>query len=303
VQKQDNACPVSDNDDPGATPMLLDRLRVHLSDDELNRIVAEAGSTKRRISANIISPLCRALELAAIDGNVPGSHETLPRRILQFWDQKTIPADVRDCMTTWRAIPEFEYVLFDEDSAREFIGSEYEARHLDAYDLCNHPAMKSDLFRLAYLYRHGGVYIDADDAFAGSNLDRPFGEDGLFRLRSASFRKNPSDAPATIFNNNPIFSLPNEEILRKALERATMILLSLGKRDFYNMLVITGPLNLSIAVYATALDCIASDSEFLFCPILGWDDVARKSGNMAYQKTNRNWRVAQHSWRGANEQK
>jgi hypothetical protein len=283
--------------------MLRDRLRGHLGKNELDRIVGEAGSTKRRISASIISPLCRALELAAIDGNIPGSQEKLPRRIVQFWDQETIPADVAACMATWRAIPDFEYLLFDEVRARDFIRTEYEGRHLEAYDLCNHPAMKSDFFRLAWLYRHGGVYIDADDACEGPNLDRLFREDGIFRLRSATFRKNPSDAPATIFNNNPIFSLPNDDILRKALERATMIMLSLGKRDFYNMLVITGPLNLSIAVYATALDCIANDAEFRFCPIIGWDEQAKKSGQMAYQKTKRNWRVAQDIHRDANEQK
>jgi len=273
--------------------MLIDRLRVYLDGRELSRIVAEAGSRQRRISASIISPLCLALERAAIDGIISKSHENVPRRIVQFWDQKTIPADVQNCMASWRAIPDFEHVVYDEVRAREFIRAEYDARHLEAWDLCNHPAMKCDLFRLAYLYRHGGVYIDADDTYRGANIQHFFDEDGLFRVRSASFTRSPSDPPATIYNNNPIFCVPNDEILRKALERATMILLSLGKREFYNMLVITGPLNLSIAVYATALDCVASSADFPFHPIIGWDDVARKNGNMEYQKTTRNWRMAQ----------
>jgi len=273
--------------------MLIDRLRVYLSDREFSRIVAEAGSPQRRISASIISPLCRALERAAIDGNLPKSQEKIPRRILQFWDQQSIPADVRNCMATWQAIPDFDHVIFDEPQAREFIKAEYDARHLEAFDLCNHPAMKSDLFRLAYLYRHGGVYIDADDAYQGSNINQLFGEDGLFRLRSVSFKRSPTEPPASIYNNNPIFCVANDEIIRKALERATTIMLSLGKREFYNMLVITGPLNLSIAVYAAALDCVASGEDFRFCPIIGWDDVAKKTGNMEYQKTARNWRTAQ----------
>jgi mannosyltransferase OCH1-like enzyme len=277
----------------GTVPMLLDRLRAYLSDRELSRIVAEAGSRHRRISASIISPLCLALERAAIDGNIPRSHEKMPRRILQFWDQVTIPADIQNCMASWRAIPNFEHVLFDEGRAREFIRMQYDARHLEAYDLCNHPAMKSDLFRLAYLYRHGGVYIDADDSYEGSSMNQSFGEGGLFRLRSVSFKTIPSDPPAVIYNNNPIFCVANDEILRKALERATMIMLSLGKRKFYNMLVITGPLNLSIAVYATALDCIANGADFRFYPIIGWDDVAKKNATMEYQKTTRNWRMAQ----------
>lgn len=67
-------------------PMLVDRLRVYMSDRELSRIVAEAGSPQRRISANIISPLCLALERTAIDGKIPKSPDKVPRRILQFWD-------------------------------------------------------------------------------------------------------------------------------------------------------------------------------------------------------------------------
>src|SRR5205085_4123364 len=66
------------------------------------------------------------------------------------------------CMATWK-IPGFAYILFDEERAREFVKTEYESRHLEAYDLCNHPAMKSDLFRLAYLYRHGGIFVDSED--------------------------------------------------------------------------------------------------------------------------------------------
>lgn len=273
--------------------MLLDRLKAYVSDQELSRIAGEAKSRRRRVSASIISPFCIALEKAAIDGNFPRSHEFVPRRILQFWDQKAIPPDVQNCMTSWRSIPNFEYVLFDEEQAREFMRAEYDVRHVNAYDLCNHPAMKADLFRLAYLYRHGGVYIDADDIYAGSNLEQLFREDGLFKVRCASFRRTPSEPPVTVYNNNPIFCTPKDEIVRMALERATMILLSMGKKEFYNVLVITGPVNLSIAAYMVALDCIARNDEFRFCPILGWDNIAHKSRNLDFQKTERNWRVAQ----------
>lgn len=276
--------------------MLIDRLRPYMTDREVSRIVAEAGCSKRRISARIISPLCVALERAAADENVPPSQQNVSRRILQFWDQKSIPPDVENCMASWRAIPNADHVVFDESTAREFIKAEYETRHLEAYDLCNHPAMKSDLFRLAYLYRNGGVYVDADDIYQGTKIDRLF-EDGLFRLRSIAFTTSPSEPPATIYNNNPIFCTANDEVLRKALERATMILLSLGKREYYNVLVITGPLNLSIAVYATALDCVASGSDFRFNPIIGWDEVAKKHQGLEYQRTTRNWRVAQNEAR------
>lgn len=274
--------------------MLLDRLQAYLTQEELGRIVAEAGSPHRQISPDTVSaasPLCLALERAARDRNVPRSPESVPRRILQFWDQEAIPDDVHDCMVTWWEIPGFEHVIFNEETARDFIRAEYDARHVEAFDLCNHPAMKSDLFRLAYLHRHGGVYIDADDAYAGSGMDRLYREDGLLKLRTASFKKDPSMPPVTVFNNNPIFCVANDEVVRRALGRATRIMLALGKRENYNILVITGPVNLSIAVYTTALDCIARGTDFRFCPIIGWDDIAKKNTNLEYQRTKRNWRV------------
>jgi hypothetical protein len=276
--------------------MLLDRLKPYLTREELGRIVAEARSPHRQINpgtVNAASPVCFALERAAIDRNVPRSNEKVPRRILQFWDQETIPEDVDNCMATWRAIPGFEQVVFHEEAARDFIRAEYGLGHLEAYDLCNHPAMKSDLFRLAYLYRHGGVYIDADDAYAGSGMDRLFREDGLLKLRTASFKKDSSMHPVTVFNNNPISCVANDEIIRRALERATRIIRSLGERDNYNILLVTGPVNLSIALYTAVLDCIARNTDLRFSPIVDWDDIAKKNTNLEYQKTRRNWRVTE----------
>ncbi|HTT84701.1 MAG TPA: glycosyltransferase [Rhizomicrobium sp.] len=274
--------------------MLLDRLRAYLTRDELARIVAEARSPHRRIDLNNLGaagPLCLALERAAIDQKVPRSPEKVPRRILQFWDQEAIPEDVRNCMATWRAIPGFEHVVFHEEPARDFIRSEYHLRHLQAFDLCNHPAMKSDLFRLAYLYRHGGVYIDVDDAYAGSGMERLFRDDGLLKLRTASFKKDSSMNPVTIYNNNPIFCAPKDEVIGRALERATQIMLTLGKRETYNILIITGPVNISLALYTAAIDCIARNTDLRFSPIIGWDDIARKNTDLEYQRTSRNWRV------------
>lgn len=276
-------------------PMLLDRLSPHLTSDEFSHIVAEARSPRRRIDLSDLSTvgiLCRALELARPDQAASGSRkEKIPRRILQFWDQKTIPEDVRNCMATWQALPGFEHAVFDEKAARDFISTEYDSRHVEAFDLCNHPAMKSDLFRLAYLYRHGGVYIDTDDSYAGSGMERLFVPDGLLKLRTATFKKDSSTLPVTIFNNNPIFCAAKDEVVGRALERATSIILKLGKRETYNILIITGPLNISLALYTTALDCISKNADLLFSPIIGWDEIAEKHRDLEYQRTKRNWRV------------
>ena len=279
---------------------LLDRLAAYIGKDQLGRIVADAGAGGGKIDPNNITLLCRALEAAARHGHCPRTAETLPKRILQYWDQSEIPADVARCMATWK-IAGYDHVVFNDEQARDFIKGEYEGRHVQAFDTCNHPAMKSDLFRLGYLYRYGGIYVDSDDCYEGKGLDGLV-EGGLFRLKTIALRSlppgaapvtqwTPSPDDRTAFNNNPIFCRAGDEILLRAFERATSTLLALGKRETYKLLKITGPTNLTLAVYITALDCIRSNTEFYFCPIIRWADIATTSTQLAYQTTDRNWRV------------
>ncbi|HLY07175.1 MAG TPA: glycosyltransferase [Rhizomicrobium sp.] len=284
----------------GASPV-IERLRPYLTADEVRRILAEAGSSRQQINLNNVTAFSRACDLAAFNGLSLRSETPVPKRILQYWDRRDIPPDVATCMATWR-IPGFEYVLFDEEQAREFLKTDFDHRHLEAYDLCNHPAMKSDLFRMAYLHRYGGIFVDSDDSYRGAGLENLV-QDGLFRLRTIGWRELPAQSAVptqlvpvasdrTAFNNNPIFCMAGDEILLKALDRATGILRALGPQRIYHQFVkFTGPTNLSLAVYATALDCIVNGREFYFSPIIGWDDIAAKNTELAYQKTDRNWRV------------
>ncbi len=85
-------------------------------------------------------------------------------QIVQFWHAPEPPSDVAAAMASWPARnPGMEHAVFHKDSARTFIAGHYGANLLDAYDGARHPAMQSDLFRLAYLAVHGGVYVDADE--------------------------------------------------------------------------------------------------------------------------------------------
>ena len=68
-------------------------------------------------------------------------------------------------MTTWqrgKCSRWFDYLRFDDASAREFIRENYGKRALSAYGTCAVPAMKADFFRYCYLHVHGGLWIDAD---------------------------------------------------------------------------------------------------------------------------------------------
>ncbi len=86
----------------------------------------------------------------------------IPRRIVQYWNTKNIPDDIQVLMKTWREKnPEFEYILFDRDSAIVFLDENYDKEITALFKSANLPAMQSDIFRVAYCLRMGGVYVDA----------------------------------------------------------------------------------------------------------------------------------------------
>ncbi|WP_114912291.1 WcbI family polysaccharide biosynthesis putative acetyltransferase [Acidibrevibacterium fodinaquatile] len=85
--------------------------------------------------------------------------------IVQFWDSLDPPSDVLELIAAWRAsVSPGSHLLFNESSALKFILDNFPPKYAEAFEHCFHPAMKSDLFRLAYLYVNGGIYIDADDS-------------------------------------------------------------------------------------------------------------------------------------------
>jgi tetratricopeptide (TPR) repeat protein len=88
----------------------------------------------------------------------------IPKRIIQFWNEALRPDDIIQIMQSWdRTNPDFEHVVFDDAAAETFILEHFDARVLRAFRSANYPAMRADIFRLAYLAIHGGVYADADD--------------------------------------------------------------------------------------------------------------------------------------------
>jgi mannosyltransferase OCH1-like enzyme len=67
-------------------------------------------------------------------------------------------------MQSWREHnPGHGYVRFDHASAQGFLRARCTPEVLRAYQRAREPAMKADVFRLAYLFAEGGIYADADD--------------------------------------------------------------------------------------------------------------------------------------------
>lgn len=82
--------------------------------------------------------------------------------LIQFWNDSTPPEDVSKLLRNTKAVNEgFLYNLFDDESALSFLEKEFDSTVKAAYLKSRLPAMRSDLFRVAYLFRFGGIYLDA----------------------------------------------------------------------------------------------------------------------------------------------
>lgn len=151
--------------------------------------------------------------LRQIQMNVP----TIPKRIVQFWDSPTLPPEVEQVARSWlEANPGYEYMRFSLKSAIAFLRKHYEPDVLKAFQYCGHPATQADLFRLAYLYRMGGFYADADDRCQKSldDLVASNAELVVYQEEYASI------------GNNFLGAVPNQPMIRIALYQAVANLLS-----------------------------------------------------------------------------
>ncbi len=88
----------------------------------------------------------------------------IPASIAQFWDDATPPDDILRLMQSWtERNPGHRHTRFDKASAGAYLMARYTPDVVLAYRRAREPAMKADLFRLAWLFCEGGVYADADD--------------------------------------------------------------------------------------------------------------------------------------------
>ncbi|MGK7869380.1 glycosyltransferase [Falsiroseomonas sp. E2-1-a20] len=90
-----------------------------------------------------------------------GSPLTVP--LVQYWDTPDPPSDVLEVMESWvRHHPGLPLARFHAASARDFLAG-VGAEALAAFESCRHPAMQSDVLRMVFLARHGGLWADVDE--------------------------------------------------------------------------------------------------------------------------------------------
>lgn len=230
----------------------------------------------------------------------------IPRVVVQYWhDLEQLPRDVEDCLDSWRqlACDGFERELFDDRRARRFIAENYDPDHVLAFDRCYHPAMRCDYFRLCYILKRGGFYVDADEVYRGGGCDGLF-QDANIKLQPLCYdtSNNSMVAPedflhdtncpsSRIFyvNNNPLIAPPDHSLVRLALSRSTRLLLQSSQR--LEIQSTTGPGNLSASLVRYVVQLHRTRSEWDFTVLRNWDAISLCRWFLSYRYDERNWRL------------
>ncbi len=89
------------------------------------------------------------------------SPRKIPRVVVRTAPSMTLPDVFKGVVSsTVNPNPEYEHVFFTDEQCAAFMKEHYPGRVAEAYDKIIPGAYKSDLWRMCYLYKNGGVYLD-----------------------------------------------------------------------------------------------------------------------------------------------
>lgn len=95
--------------------------------------------------------------------NLPKKPELIPKIIHQTYKNETIPDIWKEGQQRCIDLhPDYEYILWTDESARDFIEKEYNW-FLKTWDNYKYPIERADAIRYFVLNHFGGIYIDLDD--------------------------------------------------------------------------------------------------------------------------------------------
>lgn len=82
-------------------------------------------------------------------------------KVFMYWHSDNIPTQYKECIENNKNLcSHLEYVLYNNNSARNYIKNNYSQDHLYTYDKLKPYAFKSDFWRLCILNKEGGIYSD-----------------------------------------------------------------------------------------------------------------------------------------------
>jgi len=249
----------------------------------------------------------RELVQGAVPIEISSSKTNIPKVIVQFWhDMDEIPDDVQECLDSWKPLKKqgFSRVLFDDAGARRFISRRLGGSYVAAFDLCHHPAMRCDYFRLCYILTSGGFYVDADDVYQGTDCNYFLCDNRLkiqplcydtatgMMIKPDVFMKKRGYSPDWIFyvNNSPLIAPANHPVIRLALNRATHILLHRVEKRA-DIQSTTGPGNLTASLVRHSISSNFTGRTPDFLILSNWEAVSISRWPLSYRNDERNWRL------------
>lgn len=160
-----------------------------------------------------------------------GSPQKIPYTIIQTHNHDKISESMKNAMMKiMKFNPEYEYKYFNDDDRKNYLKDNFGEYYVNLYDSLVPGAYKADLFRMCYLNKHGGVYIDS-------------GFDEIFPLRDLIESNDefiaPQDMGGNGIANGFICSIPNHELSSKNLD---LMVYNISKKLYrLSSLHITGP--------------------------------------------------------------
>lgn len=169
----------------------------------------------------------------------------IPKIIMQTWKTTELPSKWQPSQASIRKyMPDWEYVLMTDEMNKSFIAL-YFPDFLPYYDAFPYPIQRADAIRYAWLYIHGGIYIDCDFELLAA-LDELFMMNGsLFLLASSNIPSVFTNAFIAAAPGNPIFLAMMEEMKKPvglaSLERHLLVMHSTGPVAFTRVIQRTQP--------------------------------------------------------------
>ncbi len=87
----------------------------------------------------------------------------IPRKIAHYWQGAPGPALGRAKAQWARLHPGFKQHIFDETTAADWLIESFGHDLADLFVALDHPALRADLFRAAWILREGGIFTDLDE--------------------------------------------------------------------------------------------------------------------------------------------
>jgi len=231
----------------------------------------------------------------------------IPKKIVHYWnDLSNLPQDVNECIESWKILEQsgFEFDIFDEDSARQFIKTHLGTRFENAFNLCYHPSMQSDYFRYSYIFVKGGFYVDADDVYHGMSIEHFF-RDGRLKLQPFCYDIESAQMVSAsdfvylgaykwswifYFNTTPLIAPSNHPIVERVLLNATEALEKCTKEELPEVQATTGPGILTESILEVITE--QKNPEETMLVLHDWEKISTSKWPLSYRNDKRNWRLS-----------